>query len=334
MYRLFYLVVLLVPVIEAGEVIDAIHERAYLRCGVSTGFTGFSSIDEHGQWIGFDVDFCRALSAALFNDPSRVEFVPLTNKDRFLSLNKGHIDVLSRVTSWNFKRDTSLGVVFSAISFYDGQSVMVDAASNIQTLADLDQKSVCLITGSTTERNLFERVDQMGLSIEPVIFTTASAMMRAYQLNRCDAITTDRVSLEIIQQEITTPDRQHRVLDEYIAKEPLAVAVGRQDMDWLLLTRWVMYVMIIAEEWGINQMNVNEWFDSDALPNSQRRFLNGGGYHELQAMGLKPGWVKQVIELVGNYSDVFQRNFKPLGIKRDLNRLWVDGGLLYAPPFE
>ena len=204
--------------LSAGDTLSAIKERGYLRCGVSTGFTGFSVIDETGNWVGFDVDYCRALSAAIFENPYQVEFVPLTNKDRFVSLSQGHIDVLSRVTSWNFKRDTGLDIVFSGVSFYDAQAVMVREDSDIDTLSDLDSQSVCLITGSTTEKNLFEKAHHLSITFEPVLFTTASAMMRAYQLGRCDAITSDKTSLSIIRHELGNDD-EHRIIDDYISKD-------------------------------------------------------------------------------------------------------------------
>ena len=318
----------------AGEKLEEIKRRGYIRCGVSTGFTGFSSINENGKWEGFDVDYCRAIAAAIFTDAGKVEFVPLSNKDRFLSLSRGHIDVLSRVTSWNFKRDISLGVVFSAVSFYDAQAIMVSESSKIERLEDLNNQSVCLITGSTTERNLFETMDKLGLEFEPVIFTTASAMMRAFQLNRCDAITSDKTSLEVIKQEISSSEQPYKILDEYIAKEPLGIAVAKDDIDWLLLTRWVMNILILAEEKGISQDNIDQLVAQRQLLNSVKYFLDGGSEQELLVLGLKTGWVADVIRSVGNYDDIFQRNFEALSITRGLNRLWDDGGLLYAPPFE
>jgi general L-amino acid transport system substrate-binding protein len=317
----------------SADTFAAVKERGELICGANGTLAGFGLPDPQGNWTGFDVDFCRAIAAAIFNDPTKVKFVPLTAKDRFTALQSGEIDVLSRNTTWTLSRDTSLGLDFPAITFFDGQGFMVRRALKLSSALELNDASVCVQQGTTSELNLADyfRTNHMGL--KTVTFATGEEALKAYESGRCDAYTTDSSGLYGERQKLPDPSA-HVVLPEIISKEPLSPAVRQGDNQWTDIVRWAHYVMLDAEELGVNKANVDEKLKSDD-PETRRLLGVEGQYGE--ALGLTNDWAYRVIKHVGNYGEVFERNVgqgSPLKIVRGLNALWTKGGLQYGPPIR
>ena len=316
-----------------AETLASVKERDELICGGNGTLAGFGLPDPQGNWTGFDVDFCRAIAAAVFNDPKKVKFVPLTAKDRFTALQSGEIDVLSRNTTWTLSRDTSLGLDFPAITYYDGQGFMVRRALKVSSALELNDASICVQQGTTSELNLadFFRTNHMGL--KTVTFATGEDALKAYESGRCDAYTTDSSGLYGERQKLAEPSA-HIVLPEIISKEPLSPAVRQGDNQWTDIVRWTHYVMLDAEELGINKANVDEKLKSDD-PETRRLLGVEGQYGE--GMGLTNDWAYRIIKNVGNYGEIFERNLgqgSPLKIVRGLNALWTKGGLQYGPPIR
>ncbi len=316
-----------------AETLATIKGRGELVCGANGTLAGFGLPDPQGNWTGFDVDFCRAIAAAIFNDPTKVKFVPLTAKDRFTALQSGEIDVLSRNTTWTMSRDTSLGLDFAAITYYDGQGFMVRRALKVSSALELNDASVCVQQGTTSELNLADyfRTNHMGL--KTVTFATGEEALKAYESGRCDAYTTNSSGLYGERQKLAEPG-QSIVLPEIISKEPLSPAVRQGDAQWTDIVRWTHFVMLDAEELGINKANVDEKLKSDD-PETRRLLGVEGQYGE--ALGLTNDWAYRIIKHVGNYGEVFDRNIgqgSPLKIVRGLNALWTKGGLQYGPPIR
>jgi general L-amino acid transport system substrate-binding protein len=317
----------------SADTFAAVKERGELICGANGTLAGFGLPDPQGNWTGFDVDFCRAIAAAIFNDPTKVKFVPLTAKDRFTALQSGEIDVLSRNTTWTLSRDTSLGLDFPAITFFDGQGFMVRRALKLSSALELNDASVCVQQGTTSELNLADyfRTNHMGL--KTVTFATGEEALKAYESGRCDAYTTDSSGLYGERQKLPDPSA-HVVLPEIISKEPLSPAVRQGDNQWTDIVRWAHYVMLDAEELGVNKANVDEKLKSDD-PETRRLLGVEGQYGE--ALGLTNDWAYRIIKHVGNYGEVFERSVgqgSPLKIVRGLNALWTKGGLQYGPPIR
>jgi general L-amino acid transport system substrate-binding protein len=317
----------------SAETLATIKGRGELVCGANGTLAGFGLPDPQGNWTGFDVDFCRAIAAAIFNDPTKVKFVPLTAKDRFTALQSGEIDVLSRNTTWTMSRDTSLGLDFAAVTYYDGQGFMVRRALKVSSALELNDASVCVQQGTTSELNLADyfRTNHMGL--KTVTFATGEEALKAYESGRCDAYTTDSSGLYGERQKLAEPG-QSIVLPEIISKEPLSPAVRQGDAQWTDIVRWTHFVMLDAEELGINKGNVDEKLKSDD-PETRRLLGVEGQYGE--ALGLTNDWAYRIIKHVGNYGEVFDRNIgqgSPLKIVRGLNALWTKGGLQYGPPIR
>jgi general L-amino acid transport system substrate-binding protein len=317
----------------SADTLAAVKERGELICGANGTLAGFGLPDPQGNWTGFDVDFCRAIAAAIFNDPTKVKFVPLTAKDRFTALQSGEIDVLSRNTTWTLSRDTSLGLDFPAITFFDGQGFMVRRALKLSSALELNDASVCVQQGTTSELNLADyfRTNHMGL--KTVTFATGEEALKAYESGRCDAYTTDSSGLYGERQKLPDPSA-HVVLPEIISKEPLSPAVRQGDNQWTDIVRWAHYVMLDAEELGVNKANVDEKLKSDD-PETRRLLGVEGQYGE--ALGLTNDWAYRIIKHVGNYGEVFERSVgqgSPLKIVRGLNALWTKGGLQYGPPIR
>lgn len=310
--------------------LETVKARGVLNCGVNPGFAGFSLPDKSGQWQGFDVDICRAVAAAVFGDARKVKYVPLSAKDRFTALQSGDIDVLARNASWTLSRNTKLGINFIGTNFYDGQGFMVKASSNIKTARDLDGASICLIAGTDTERNLADFFRSRGLKYLTVAFENADNVAQAYFTGRCDALINDRSQLAATRS--TAPDpKAHIVLPDIISTEPLSPSVRSGDDAWANVVRWSFFAMIQAEELGINSKNVGEAAGS-SNPNIQR-FV--GKLEDLGAMlGLRREWAVGVVEQVGNYGESYDRNILPIGLERGYNKLWKDGGLIFAPPMR
>jgi len=316
-----------------AQTLNAIKDRGQLICGANGTLAGFGLPDPQGNWTGFDVDFCRAIAAAIFNDPTKVKFVPLTAKDRFTALQSGEVDVLSRNTTWTLSRDTSLGLDFAAITYYDGQGFMVRKSLKVSSALELNDATVCVQQGTTTELNLADyfRANHMGL--KTVTFATGDEAVKAYESGRCDSYTTDSSALYGERLKLGEP-AEHIVLPEIISKEPLSPAVRHGDNQWTDIVRWTHFAMVNAEELGVTKTNVDEKMKSDD-PETRRMLGVEGQYGE--ALGLTNDWVYRIVKLVGNYGEVFERNVgqgSPLKIVRGLNALWTKGGLQYGPPFR
>lgn len=318
----------------AGPTLDAVRANGFVRCGVNESLPGFSHPDDKGNWSGLDVDFCRAIAAAVFNDPRKVKFTPSSAKERFTLLQSREVDLLSRNTTWTFVRDNALGFDFAGVTFYDGQGFMVPRRSNVTSARQLNGASVCLLTGTTTELNLADYFRTHRMSYDPVVFEGPDEAVAAYDAGRCDAFTTDRSGLAAQRVRLSRP-ADHVVLPDVISKEPLGPVVRHGDNHWGDLVRWTLNAMILAEEKGLTSANVDQIKQTTKDP-ELRRFLGLEG--DLgQKLDLSNDWAYQIIKRVGNYGEVYARNVgpdTPLKLERGLNRLWTEGGILYAPPFR
>ena len=318
---------------HAGERLDAIKERGNLICGVSQPSAGWASPDDSGRMVGMDADVCRAMAAALFGDAEKVEFLPLNFQVRFQALQSGEIDVLSRQTTNTYSREISLGANFGPTIFYDGQGLMVNADLGVESALELDGASICILPGTTSEKNVSDYFRANNMSFEPVVFESGDEWRSAFFSGRCDVATSDRSDLASARAVANDPS-QFVILPETISKEPLGPSVPQGDDDWWGIMSWVVYALFFAEERGITSQNVDEFLESED-PEIQR-FL--GVTEGLGSMaGLDDKWAYNAIKQVGNYEELFERHLgpdTPLGLSRGLNKPWTEGGLLYAPPFR
>lgn len=315
---------------EAGT-FDTVRERGKLRCGVSQGVLGFSAPDENGVWSGFDIDFCRAVAAATLGNPDKVAYVPLSTKDRFTALQSGEVDLLSRQTTWTRSRDTDLGISFAGISYYDGQAFMIDKDVGVESVKEISGASVCTETGTTTEQNMADYFSANDIEYQVIAFEKPDQTVQAFNTGRCDVYSSDASALYAQRLTLNNPDR-FVVLPEVISKEPLGPAVRQGDEQWFKIVRWTLFALIEGEEMGVTRKNAASLIENGTA--SQKRFL-GAGSGASKAMGLDPDWTYRVISAVGNYGEIFERHLgkeSPLKIDRGLNRVWSDGGLMYAPP--
>lgn len=318
---------------QAGETMDAVKERGQVVCGVSTGLPGFSTPDDQGNWEGIDVDVCHGVAAAVFGDASKVQFVPLNAKERFTALQSGEIDVLSRNTTWTATRDTTLGLNFTGVSFYDGQGFLVKESLGVDSAKQLDGAAFCVQSGTTTELNLADYFQAHDMSFEPVVFDTSDQTVGGFEAGRCDVLTSDTSQLNALRIKLADPSGA-KVLPEVISKEPLGPVVRQGDDQWFNAVKWTLFAMINAEEMGITSENADELKDSDKPGIS--RFMGSEGNFG-QAMGLPADWAYSIVSQVGNYGEVFDRNVgagSPLNIERGINALWTEGGIQYAPPIR
>jgi general L-amino acid transport system substrate-binding protein len=317
---------------QAGPTFDAVKQKGFLQCGVSTGNPGFSNPDDAGNWSGIDVDICRAVAAAVFGDAGKVKFTPLTSKERFTALQSGEVDVLSRNTTWTSTRDTALGLDFVGVSYYDGQGFMVPKSLGVKSALELDGASVCVGTGTTTELNLADYFRAHNLSYTPVVFERADEARAAYEQGRCDVWTGDQSQLYAERAGLANP-ADHVILPQTISKEPLGPVVRHGDNEWADVVRWTLYAMLDAEEFGITSANVDDQKAKSTNP-EVRRFLGVEG--ELgKDLGVPNDWAYQIVKQVGNYGEIFDRNLghgSPLKIERGLNAQWKEGGLQYGMP--
>jgi general L-amino acid transport system substrate-binding protein len=316
-----------------ADTLDDVKAKGFLQCGANTGLLGFGSPDDKGEWKGFDVDFCRAIAVAIFNDPTKVKFTPLTAKERFTALQSGEVDVLVRNTTWTLSRDSQMGLIFAGVNYYDGQGFMVRKSLGISSALELSGASVCVQTGTTTELNLADYFRANGMTFNPVVFEKSDEVVQAYDAGRCDAFTTDASGLYAERLKLTNP-ADHMVLPEIISKEPLGPVVRQGDDKWLTIVKWTHYAMLNAEEAGVTSANVDQMKTSDN-PDIKRLLGTEGAFGE--PMGLANDWAANVIKTVGNYGEVFDRNVgpdTPLGISRGLNALWTKGGLQYGAPIR
>ncbi len=319
---------------HAGKTLDAIKARGQVICGVNTGLAGFAAADSSGKWSGMDVDVCRALAAATLSDPEKVKYVPLNAQQRFTALQSGEVDVLARNTTFTLTRDASLGLSDTVVNYYDGQGFMVTVKSKIKSAKQLKGQTVCVQSGTTTEKNLTDYSKAAGLGIKPVVFEKLEAAENAYFTGRCIAYTTDASGLSSTRSKVAKDPKEHVILPELISKEPLGPMVRRGDDEWFAIVKWVQYGMLEAEEYGITQANVDQMKSSSTDPVVQR-ILGGGNEDTGKLLGLDKDWMARVIKATGNYGEMFERNVgpkSPLNLPRGLNNLWNKGGLMYAYP--
>ena len=323
--------------VASAATLDDVKAKGFVQCGVNTGLAGFSAPNDQGEWTGFDVDFCRAVAAAVFGDATKVKFTPTNAKERFTALQSGEIDILSRNTTWTLSRDTGLGFNFAGVNYYDGQGFMINAKKlpGVNSALQLSGASICVQTGTTTELNLADYFQANNLEYNPVVFEKLDEVNAAYDSGRCDAYTTDQSGLYSIRLTLASPD-DHVVLPEIISKEPLGPAVRQGDDQWFDIVKWTLYAMILAEEYGITQANVEEMKNSPN-PDIKRMLGQEEGSKLGTDLGLTEDWVVNIIKGVGNYGESFERNIgagSPLKIARGINALWTKGGLQYAMPLR
>ncbi len=320
---------------HAGKTLDAIKSRGEVVVGVNTGLAGFSSADSQGKWTGLDVDVGRAIAAAVLGDGEKVKWVPLTAQQRFTALQSGEIDVLSRNTTFTLTRDGSLGLHQTAVTFYDGQGFMVPAKSKVTSAKQLKGATVCVQSGTTTEKNLTDYSRANNLNLKPVVFEKLEATNAAYFAGRCQAYTTDASGLASIRSKEAKNPKDHVILPELISKEPLGPLVRRGDDEWFAIVKWVIYGLVEAEEYGVTQANVDKLKAESADPVVQR--LLGKSEDTGKLLGLDRDWLVRAIKAVGNYGEIFERNVgekTALALKRGPNAQWNKGGLQYAPPIR
>lgn len=316
-----------------ADTLDDVKAKGFVQCGVSQGLPGFSSQDDAGEWLGLDVDVCRAVAAAIFGDPAAVKFTPLSSKERFTALSGGEIDMLSRNTTWTMRRDSQLGIVFTGVSYYDGQGFLVPADLGVASALELDGARVCIETGTTTELNVTDYFRANNMTFEPIVFENASDVVAAYDAGNCDVYTTDRSGVAGQRLKLTDPEA-HVVLPEIISKEPLGPVVAEGDTRWFSIVKWVLFALVNAEEMGVTSENVEEMKGSDD-PAIKRLLGVEGNFGE--EIGLAPDWAAKAIAAVGNYEEIYERNVgpnTPLKLERGLNALWNEGGIMYAPPIR
>ena len=314
-------------------VLDEVKERGYLKCGVSEPFVGFANVDTEGNWSGFDVDVCRAIASAIFSDPDKVEYVPTTSRSRFPILAGGEVDLLSRVTTWTFSRDVNLGFEFTGINYFDGQGFMVKSSLDIISAKELDGASVCIITGTSFQFNIDTFFKQNNINYTPVVVEFNDEAFENFLSGRCD-VYSDYIT-ELANKRITLPDsNKYFILPDLISKEPLSPLVRHGDDQWRDVVSWSLKVMIIAEELNINSKNIDNYLESN---NNEILRLLGivGAYGDMIELDEK--WAYNIIKQVGNYKEVFNRHLGSktlLNMDRGLNKLYTEGGLLFAPPFR
>jgi general L-amino acid transport system substrate-binding protein len=312
--------------------LEQIKARGEMICGANTGLAGFSLPDDQGVWRGLDVDECRAVAAAIFNDPTKVKFLPVNAKDRPTILASGQVDVILRNTTWTMSRELG-GMFFTGVNFYDGQGFMVRKKLGVDSALKLDGASVCVQQGTTTELNLADYFRANAMKLEAVVFATDDEATKAYDDGRCDAYTTDASGLAAERLKMSVPD-DHVVLPEIISKEPLGPAVRKDDIQWFEIVQWTHFALVTAEELGVTKANVDEMLKTEN-PNIRRLLGVEGDFGKM--MGLNNDWAYQAIKAEGNYGEIFERNVgegSPIKIKRGLNALWTKGGLQYAPPIR
>ena len=319
---------------HAGKTLDAIKARGQVICGVNTGLAGFAAADSSGKWSGLDIDVCKALAAATLSDAEKVKYVPLNAQQRFTALQSGEVDVLARNTTFTLTRDASLGLSSTVVNYYDGQGFMVPVKSKMKSAKQLKGQTVCVQSGTTTEKNLTDYSKANNLGIKPVVFEKLEAAENAYFTGRCIAYTTDASGLSSTRSKVAKDPKEHMILPELLSKEPLGPMVRRGDDEWFAIVKWVLYGMMEAEEYGITQANVDQMKTSSTDPVVQR-VLGGGNEDTGKLLGLDKDWMARVIKSVGNYGESFERNVgpnTPLNLPRGLNNLWNKGGLMYAIP--
>jgi len=318
----------------AGKTLDAVKQRGQLVCGVSTGVPGFSQADSQGNWAGLDVDVCKAVAAAILGDSRKVKYVSLNAQQRFAALQSGEIDLLSRNTTWTLTRDASLGMVFTGVTYYDGQGFMVPSKTKITSAKALKGATVCVQSGTTTEKNLTDFSKTNNLNIKPVVFGTLEAANAAYFAGRCQAYTTDVSGLAGIRSKEAKNPEEHSILPDLISKEPLGPSIMRGDDEFFAVVKWTFNALLEAEDYGVTQANVDQMKTSSEPPVLR---LLGVSEDMGKLLGLDRDWAVRAIKAVGNYGEMFDRNVGEKSaskLPRGLNNLWSNGGLQYSPPLR
>ncbi|WP_323015497.1 amino acid ABC transporter substrate-binding protein [Devosia sp.] len=316
-----------------AAILDDVKAKGYVQCGVTSGVPGMSQPDANNNWSGLEVDFCRAVAAAIFDDPDKVRYTPLTSQERFAALSSGEIDILSRTTTWTMSRDTDLGITFTGVMFYDGQGFLVRKADGISSALELDGAAICIESGTTTELNAADYFATNNLDFNPVVFVDKPEVLKAYEDGRCDVLTSDGSQLASDRTKFANPS-DHVLLPEIISKEPLGPSVRQGDPQWFNINRWVYFALLEAEELGVTQANVDEMLGSDNP--AVKRLLGVEGDFGTP-IGLAANWGYRIVKHIGNYGETFERNMgegSPIGLQRGINALWNKGGLQYAPPIR
>ena len=321
------------PALAKGT-LDIVKERGRLVCGTSTGIAGFSMADDKGEWTGLDVDVCRALAAAIFDDPQKADFVPLSSKDRLVALQTGEIDVLPRTTTWTLGRDSGIGLDFTAVNYYDGQGFQVRRDLGVETIRELNGASICAVQGTTNELNLADYFRVNNMDYQLVTFQSIDDTVKAYESKRCDALTTDMSQLVSYRLKMAEPDA-HMLLPGVISKEPLGPYVRQGDDEWFDIVRWTVFAMVNAEELGVTKANVDDLAATSDNPEIRRLLGLDGEFGK--TLGLTNDWVARIVRHVGNYGESFDRNLgtgSPMQLPRGVNALWSQGGIQFAPPIR
>ncbi|MCR9203657.1 MAG: amino acid ABC transporter substrate-binding protein [Halobacteriovoraceae bacterium] len=332
--HLIFIFTVLINSVFADSILDKVKKRKMVHCGVTMGVAGFSSPNSKGEWFGIEVDVCRAVAAAVLGDAKKVKFIPLSGQARFTALQSGEVDLLSRVTTWTLTRDTALGLNFGPTVFYDGQGFMVRRKDKVKKIKDLNGATICTQQGTTSELNLADYFRANKIKMKPVVFENNDEVTQAFFKGRCDAFTNDASGLVAERSKTKNPD-DYIILEEVISKEPLGPAVRHGDDQWFDIVKWSVFAMISAEEYGISSQNVDKVKKSSKVPNIKR--LLGVTAGNGKSLGLSEDWAYNIIKLVGNYEEVFDKNIgsqSALKLERGLNALWKDGGLMYAPPIR
>ncbi|MDX1319126.1 MAG: amino acid ABC transporter substrate-binding protein [Oceanospirillum sp.] len=318
---------------SAADTLASVKERGFVQCGVTTGVPGYSNPDDKGNWKGMDVDVCRGIAAATLGDADKVKYIPLNAKERFTALQSGEIDVLSRVTTWTLTRDSSLGLNFAGVTYYDGQGFLINKNLGVKSALELDGASICIQSGTTTELNAADYFRENKMQFEPVVFDTADQTVKGFEAGRCDVLTSDQSQLYALRIKLSNPSSA-MILPEIISKEPLGPVVRQGDDAWFNVVKWSLFAMINAEELGLTSKNI------DGKKNSKNpniaRFVGSEGIKGT-GLALSDNWAYNIVKQVGNYGEAFDRNLgmsSPLKIERGLNALWNKGGLQYAPPIR
>ncbi|MFW3614882.1 amino acid ABC transporter substrate-binding protein [Billgrantia antri] len=319
--------------VASAETLENTRERGVVQCGVSDGLPGFSAPNDQGEWQGLDVDVCRAVAAAVFGDSEAVRYISLNAVERFTALQSGEVDVLSRNTTWTTTRDTTLGLNFTGVTFYDGIGFMIHKDLGVSSAKELDGAAICVQSGTTTELNVADYFRANDMQFDPIVFDTSEQTVGGYEAGRCDVLTSDSSQLAALRIQLSEPS-QSVILPEIISKEPLGPVVRQGDDKWFNIVKWSLFAMLNAEEMGITSDNVDEMLESDN-PDVVRLLGRDGNYGE--AMGLEADWAYNIISQVGNYGEIYDRNVgmdSPLEIERGINALWTEGGIQYAPPIR
>ena len=319
--------------VSSADTLDSVKKNGVINCGVSTGIAGFSATDSNGKWKGLDVDMCKAVASAVFGDASKVKYVPLTAKERFTALQSGEIDLLSRSTTWTNTRDTSLGLNFAGVNYYDGQGFLISKDIGVNSAKELDGATVCIQAGTTTELNLTDYFKANKMTYKPITYDTSGQTIEGFKSGRCDVVTSDASQLYGLVLKVKDPNSV-KVLPEIISKEPLGPVVRQGDDKWFNIVKWTHIAMLNAEELGVTQANVDSMLNSKN-PNVKRLLGTSGKAGD--NLGLDAKWAYNIVKNVGNYGESFARNVgkdSPLKIDRGLNKLWKDGGLQYGAPIR